>query len=234
MASSTKGNVGWDSSDAAPRHSGILPTLAATERNKQVIWDVISKILSGNVLELGSGTGQHIAHFVGEDKEKGICWFPTDYTDNNFWVIRERTKTFSNVKEPEKVNLLDEFWTKTVATKLDSKGEKKFDGIYMCNVCHIAKWDATASLMKSAGKILREDGNICIYGPFIIDGKSSESNFRFSKRLQEENPDRGVREVRDIEKCANEGGLALTKIINMPANNNILVFTKKTLKDKES
>jgi len=216
--------TGWDSSDKAPNGSGHLPTAGATERNKEAIWKTISKkfaSLGANILELGSGTGQHISYFAQQRDD--LTWQPSDYLDNYFWAIKERTKNMKNVKEPAKIDLMKKSWTKDATALIDGKG---FDGIYLCNVCHIAPWEATISLVTGASTVLREGGLLCIYGPFIIDGKSAASNFRFSKMLSAENPSRGVREVRDIEKHGEKAGLKLTEIIDMPTNNNILVFER--------
>mmetsp|Transcript_24342 Transcript_24342/g.58763 ORF Transcript_24342/g.58763 Transcript_24342/m.58763 type:complete len:216 (+) Transcript_24342:368-1015(+) len=198
-----------------------LPVAPAADRNKEVIWKILSKKMDGHVLEIGSGTGQHIGHFAPQ--KTSIIWYPSDCGEDCFWAIKERTKDSKNVRVPGKVNLLEESWT-VDASKLLDGSVKKFDGIYTCNVCHIAPWEATVSLMKNAPKIMSEGGLLCIYGPFIIDGKSAESNFRFSKMLQARVPHQGVRELREIEKEANRAGMQLKEVVNMPANNNMLVF----------
>ena len=55
----------------------MLPFSAACERNKEPILDVLRGRFAGRtqVLEIGSGTGQHAVHFARALKE--LTWHPT-------------------------------------------------------------------------------------------------------------------------------------------------------------
>jgi hypothetical protein len=69
---------------------------------------------------------------------------------------------------------------------------------------------------------------LAIYGPFKVDAKyTTESNEAFDKKILAANvPEWGLKDVRDIEKAANQYGIALKQQLDLPANNFILVFGK--------
>jgi hypothetical protein len=55
---------------------------AAFHRNHQPIWAILQKSLdgkSGDVLEAGSGTGQHAVDFAR--RSPGITWWPSDLNE---------------------------------------------------------------------------------------------------------------------------------------------------------
>ena len=55
---------------------------AAFHRNHAPIWAVLQKFLagkSGDVLEAGSGTGQHVVHFARHAPD--IIWWPSDFNE---------------------------------------------------------------------------------------------------------------------------------------------------------
>ncbi|MGB7578533.1 MAG: DUF938 domain-containing protein, partial [Pseudolabrys sp.] len=78
-----------------------------------------------------------------------------------------------------------------------------------------------------AGRLLRADGRLFIYGPFMRDGAhTAPSNAAFDAALRAENPEWGVRDVRDLCTLADEAGLSLVEISPMPANNLVLAFAR--------
>ena len=61
---------------------------AAFHRNHAPIWAVLQAFLagkSGNVVEAGSGTGQHVVHFA--QNAPGITWWPSDFSDAHLQSI---------------------------------------------------------------------------------------------------------------------------------------------------
>src|SRR5258708_36042171 len=55
---------------------------AAFHRNHQPIWAVLQKFLdgkSGDAVEAGSGTGQHVMDFARRSPQ--ITWWPSDFND---------------------------------------------------------------------------------------------------------------------------------------------------------
>jgi hypothetical protein len=92
-------------------------------------------------------------------------------------------------------------------------------------VIHIAPWRVAEGLFAGAGRYLRADGRLFLYGPFKREGKhTAMSNAVFDTSLREQDAEWGVRDIADLEKLADGVGLALVETVPMPANNMILVF----------
>jgi hypothetical protein len=99
--------------------------------------------------------------------------------------------------------------------------------VFCANVIHIAPWRVAEGLVAGAGRYLRADGRLFLYGPFKRDGKhTAVSNAVFDSSLRERDPEWGVRDIEDLEKLAASSGLVLVEIAEMPANNLILVFER--------
>ena len=95
------------------------------------------------------------------------------------------------------------------------------------NVLHISLWRVAQNLFSGAGRLLRADGRLFIYGPFMRDGAhTAPSNAAFDAALRAENPEWGVRDVRDLCDLADKAGLSLAEITPMPANNLVLAFAR--------
>ncbi|MEM8951273.1 MAG: DUF938 domain-containing protein, partial [Pseudomonadota bacterium] len=72
---------------------------------------------------------------------------------------------------------------------------------------------------------LKPDGLLIVYGPFLRDGvHTAPSNAAFDVHLRQQNEQWGVRDTADLKAAARESGLGLAEIIDMPANNAMLVF----------
>jgi hypothetical protein len=95
------------------------------------------------------------------------------------------------------------------------------------NVLHVSTWSVSRSLFAGAGRLLRDDGRLFIYGPFRKDGAHiSPSNAGFDSVLRAENPDWGVRDVSDLNVLARDAELTAAEIFPMPANNLVLAFAR--------
>jgi hypothetical protein len=102
--------------------------------------------------------------------------------------------------------------------------------VFCANVIHIAPWPVVEGLFAGAGRYLRADGRLFLYGPFKRDGKhTAMSNAVFDTSLREQDAEWGVRDIVDLEKLAAGVGLALIETVPMPANNMILVFGRPDL-----
>ena len=100
--------------------------------------------------------------------------------------------------------------------------------MFCANVIHIAPWRVAEGLFAGAARYLRADGRLFLYGPFKRDGKHTAlSNAVFDTSLRDRDPEWGVRDIADVEKLADGVGLALIEIVEMPANNLILVFARR-------
>jgi SAM-dependent methyltransferase len=203
---------------------------AAFHRNHQPIWAVLQKFLtgkSGDVVELGSGTGQHVVHFAKHTP--GIVWWPSDLNENHLKSI-EAWRAYSalpNIRPPLRIDLTDHAWCPAMH---DGSGPAELLAVFCANVIHIAPWRVAEGLFAGAGRYLRSDGRFFLYGPFKRDGKhTAMSNAVFDTSLREQDAEWGVRDIADLKKLAAGVGLALIEKLPMPANNMILVFGRSNV-----
>jgi len=200
---------------------------AAFHRNHAPIWAVLAKFLagkSGDVLEAGSGTGQHVIDFARHFPD--IVWWPSDLNAAHLKSIEAwRAHTgLSNIRPPLRIDLSDADWCPEMQ---DGSGPGKLLAVFCANVIHIAPSRVTEGLFAGAARYLRLDGRLFLYGPFKRDGKHTAlSNAVFDTSLRERDPEWGVRDIADLERLAGSVGLALVEIAEMPANNLVLVFER--------
>lgn len=129
----------------------------------------------------------------------------------------------NNVLEPLKLDLTAPL--STWPTQINQPQE--YDLILCINVIHITPWKCTEGLFNAAGILLKPSSLLVTYGPYSVDGVLvPESNIRFDQSLRAQNPEWGVRDTRQLNQLANQNGLTLIKMFDLPANNKILVFKK--------
>ena len=202
---------------------------AAFHRNHQAIWSVLQTFLagkSGDVVETGSGTGQHVVHFAKHSPD--ITWWPSDLNENHLKSIEAwRAHTaLPNIRPPLRIDLSDSAWCPQMQ---DGSGPAELLAVFCANVIHIAPWRVAEGLFAGAGRHLSRDGRLFLYGPFKRDGKhTAMSNAVFDTSLREQDGDWGVRDIADLEKLAAGVGLALVETVQMPANNMILIFGRSS------
>ena len=194
-----------------------LPYSEACERNKTPILEVLHQFLpsSGIILEIGSGTGQHIVHFAPHFPD--LHWQPSE-REEYLQGLTDRVEQEGslNILPPIKLDVL-EHWPDEV-----------FDGAYSANTAHIMGWDAVCATFAGLGAHLVPGGLYFLYGPFNQDGGfTAESNRVFDGHLRSRDPQMGLRELEALESLANRSQMVLRQQFPMPANNQILVFQKK-------
>lgn len=198
----------------------------AFHRNHQPIWSVLAKFLydkAGDVLEIGSGTGQHINHFAAESQ--GIVWWPSDCNDKHLQSIAawRSYAQLANVRAPMRIDLIAPTWMQTGPERAPAS----FVAILCINVLHIAPWRVSENLLDCAARRLGPDGRLFVYGPFMRDGThTAPSNAAFDTSLRTKDPSWGVRDTRDLSALAEQVGLRLDDIVAMPANNFVLMFRR--------
>jgi SAM-dependent methyltransferase len=199
----------------------------AFHRNHQAIRGVLERYLtgtSGDVVETGSGTGQHIVEFARHFPD--IIWWPSDLNENHLTSIEawRRHSQLTNIRPPRRIDLSDPAWSNTLTA---DGGVGQLLAVVCANVIHIAPWRVAEGLVAGAGRALRENGVLVLYGPFARGGRhSAESNAAFDASLRRGNPEWGVRDVEAVEKLAGRAGLSLVEIADMPANNLTLIFRR--------
>ena len=213
--------------DGRPVESDGRLDAAAFHRNHAAIWAVLEPFLcdkSGDVLEAGSGTGQHIIHFARNSPD--IRWWPSDFNDAHLKSIAawRAYAQLANVQAPRRIDLSDPAWCLDVR---DSEGPPELLAVFCANVIHSAPWRVAEGLLAGAARCLRPDGRLFLYGPFKRGGHhTAVSNAVFDTSLRNGNAEWGVRDIGDVRQAAARVGLALHKIVEMPANNLMLVFAR--------
>jgi hypothetical protein len=198
---------------------------AAFHRNHQAIGAVLQQFLAGktgDVVEAGSGTGQHVVDFSRRFPE--ITWWPSDLNAQHLKSIAawRMHAGLPNIRPPLRIDLSDPAWCPEM---LDGSGPGKLLAVFCANVIHIAPWRVAEGLFVGAGRYLRADGQLLLYGPFKRGGKhTAVSNAVFDSSLRERDPEWGVRDIEALEQLAASAGLRLVETFEMPANNLILVF----------
>jgi len=200
---------------------------AAFHRNHAPIWAVLRKFLagkSGDVLEAGSGTGQHVVHFARHSPD--ITWWPSDLNAAHLRSIAAWSADagLANIRPALRIDLGDPAWCHQMH---DGSGPGKLLAVFCANVIHIAPWRVAEGLFAGAARYLRNDGRLFLYGPFKRDGRhNAASNAAFDDSLRRQNPEWGVRDTADLRSLAAANGLRLAQMSELPSNNAILTFER--------
>jgi hypothetical protein len=187
----------------------------ATERNRDVIAQTLARVLptEGLILEVASGTGEHVVHFA--KMFPALTWQPSDpdpiaLASINAW------RADSNVPNVRPAMLLDASADWPIA---------QADAVVCINMTHISPWAATVGLLRNAARLLPQSAVLFIYGPYNQrDVPLADSNAAFDAALRQQNALWGLRFVEDIAAEAHVSGLHLDSVIDMPANNLSLIF----------
>jgi len=195
---------------------GLKPFSQACVNNRQPILDILQRVFSDcyNVLEIGSGTGQHAVHFA-----QGLThlnWQPSDRRENlpgiHAWIEEEGSV---NLKKPLELDV-DGCWPAS-----------RFDSFFTANTCHIMPWSSVVNMFAGIGKSATDEAVLAIYGPFKYRGEfTTPSNARFDLWLKDVAAHQGVRNFENIVILAESIGFSLQADHAMPANNQILIFRK--------
>ena len=190
----------------------------ATERNREPILAVLREALpaTGTVLEIASGTGQHVTHFAAA--LPGLTWQPSDPDATHRASIAAWTAHAGlvNVLPPLAIDVLHEPW-----------GIERADAMVCINMIHIAPWTAAEALFAGAGSRLGTGGVLYLYGPYRRHGAhTAPSNEAFDRQLRAADTEWGVRDMEAVIALGAAQGLTCADPIPMPANNFSLVFRK--------
>lgn len=194
------------------------PFSPSSEENKHVILGVIQKWLtdSKTVLEIASGTGQHAVHFA--ENMPNLTWqtsdLPESHSGINLWI---KESALTNILPPLNLNVSEDNWP--VVT---------YDAVYSANSFHIMSKQNVMDFFSHINSVLNPTGLVIIYGPFNYNGQfTSPSNANFDIWLKQRNEKSGIKDFEFCHALALNAGLKLTKDIEMPQNNRILIWTKK-------
>lgn len=191
----------------------------AVARNRAPILEVLRRHLPerGLVLEVASGSGEHIVHFA--QAFPGLDFHPSDpdlqaRASIDAWSAEAHLQ---NIRPALALDAAAETWPLSAA-----------DAVMCINMIHIAPWEAAVGLARGAAALLRPDCMFFLYGPFRRDGAhTAPSNEIFDRRLRQQNPDWGVRDLEAVAALARAHGFAEPVVEAMPANNLSLIFRKQ-------
>jgi cyclopropane fatty-acyl-phospholipid synthase-like methyltransferase len=195
----------------------MLPFSEACERNKGPILEVLRIAFADRVqvLEIGSGTGQHAVHFAAHLTH--LAWHPTEllaYLPD--LASRVKLEGTRNLRQPTVLDVKQTVWPL-----------RSVDAIYSANTLHIMGWAEVEAMFRGVDAVLAPQGIVCVYGPFRYDGAyTSESNRDFDRMLQERDPLSGLRDVKELSALAGRHALRLRIDHDLPANNRLLEFVR--------
>jgi cyclopropane fatty-acyl-phospholipid synthase-like methyltransferase len=195
----------------------MLPFSDACERNKAPILAVLRSAFahSRQVLEIGSGTGQHAVCFAAHLTH--LTWYPTErlaYLED--LAARVNLEGGRNLRPPTLLDVTMSVWPL-----------RSVDAIFTANTLHIMSWSEVSAMIRGVAQILVAGGVMCVYGPFRYHGRyTSPSNQDFDAMLQQRDALSGLRDIHALSALGAEHGLALRIDHDLPANNRLLEFTK--------
>jgi cyclopropane fatty-acyl-phospholipid synthase-like methyltransferase len=186
-------------------------------QNREPILAVLREIFadSRQVLEIGSGTGQHAVYFGAELPH--LVWqsadVPAHHEGIRAWLDEA---ALPNVRPPIALDVSQPGWR-----------SGRYDAVFSANTLHIMGWPEVEAFFEGVGEVLEAGGVLAVYGPFNTNGAfTSESNARFDAWLKARDPASGVRDFEAVDALARAQGLALRQDIAMPANNRTLVWRR--------
>jgi len=191
------------------------PFSQACENNKRPILQQLERAFASrkHILEIGSGTGQHAVFFA--EHLPHLMWQTSDQVQYHGGIHAWLSDTnLANIGAPIEFKVGN-----------DSFPAINADGVFSANTAHIMQKEEAKLLMHLVSQHLPKGGVFCQYGPFTQKGQfNSQSNRDFHFSLLE----RGYGGYRDIDELIVWAPLlSLKRIVDMPANNYLLVWEKK-------
>lgn len=194
------------------------PYAESCEENGLPILEVLQKKLpaAGELLEIGSGTGQHAVKFARA--LPGIIWHTSDREEAHpgikLWIEEAQ---LANLRSPYPLDVLADRWP-----------EQRFDAAFSANTAHIMSMEMVEKMFQGVAAILKPGAPFLLYGPFIYDDTDTcESNIRFDSWLRSRVPHQGIRHLAWLKEIAGKQHLFLDDDIEMPANNRILIWRRE-------
>ncbi|MEM7488592.1 MAG: DUF938 domain-containing protein [Pseudomonadota bacterium] len=191
-------------------------TAPAAERNMAAILDVLVPRLPrrGDVLEIASGTGQHVAALAAHRPD--LTFHPTDPDPAKRNAIDARCRGLANVAAAGDLDACRPGWAEANAA----------DGIVVVNLLHLISEAEMSVLLDEAARGLAPGGLLAIYGPFLRDGvATSDGDRQFDAHLQAQDPAIGYKDVAMLRDVLPLLGLSV-EVLEMPANN-LTVLARK-------
>ena len=198
------------------------PYAPACDRNREPILAVLRAVFADrrDVLEIGSGTGQHAVFFAAA--LPWLRWQCSDRADAlpgiNAWLDEAR---LPNTPAPVKLDVAVGPWPRATSES------GRFDAVFSANTLHIMGWPDVQAFFAALPSVLADDATVAVYGPFNYNGDyTSVSNCDFDGWLKARDPDSGIRDAEAVDALATAAGLRLERDEAMPANNRCRVWRR--------
>ena len=195
----------------------MKPYAPACDRNRGPILEVLRRVFADaiDVLEIGSGTGQHAVWLAA--RLPHLVWrtsdLPYSHAGINAWIDDAGAE---NVERPLALDVTCRPWPLACA-----------GAAFSANTAHYMDWSEVEAMFTGVAEVLAPCARFALYGPFARDGRhTSASNAAFHRLLRAHEPGFGIRDIRDLERIAAAGGMVLEEDIAMPSNNRMLVWRK--------
>ncbi len=192
------------------------PYAPACDRNRGPILEVLRMHLAARrqVLEIGSGTGQHAVHFAAALPH--LTWQSSDTVEHlpgiRLWLGEAR---LPNLPPPLELDV-EGVWPRG-----------RYEAVFSANTLHIMSIAQVERLFAQLPAVMSADAVLVIYGPFNYGGRfTSESNAAFDRSLKERARHMGIRDFEAVDSLARGSGLQLIEDRAMPANNRTLVWRR--------
>jgi hypothetical protein len=198
--------------------AGTRRSAPAALRNREAIGEVLDHWLpaSGLVLEIASGTGEHIIYFA--KRFPRFDWQPSDIHPDALGSIRawREQADLANVLDPLVIDASSDVWP-----------IERADAVLSINMVHISPWTSALGLIVGAARILSAGAPLILYGPWLKgDIPTVPSNLAFDAELKQRDPQWGLRRVEDFAAAAHES-FELVETRQMPANNLMLLLRRR-------
>jgi len=199
--------------------AGARRSAPAALRNREPIAEVLREWLplSGLIIEIASGTGEHASYFA--ERFPNLEWQPSDVHSDALSSIEawQRESGLANLRPPVVLDAASADWPVDRA-----------DALLSINMVHISPWASALGLIDGAARLLPAGAPLILYGPWIqADVATAPSNLDFDADLKRRDPQWGLRRVEDFAAAAEVRGLQLTETRAMPANNLMLLWRRR-------
>lgn len=193
------------------------PFACAAARNANAILEALALEMRHcrDVLEIGSGTGQHAVHVAA--RLGYLRWQTSDLAENHAsicaWI---KDSGLANVGEPLDLDV-----------RSAAVDPASWDGVFSANTAHIMSSDTVVAMFDVAARALRPSGMFVLYGPLTIDGRATTtSNEEFDRSLRRTNQSMGLRDLAWLDGLAAERSLRRESLYAMPANNFLVAWRR--------
>ena len=192
------------------------PYSPSCDRNREPILEVLQGCFSDRkqVLEVGSGTGQHAVFFAAA--MPWLSWQTADMAENlagiRLWLDEAG---LPNLPPPVELQAAGP-WPKG-----------PYDAVFSANTLHIMGWPDVQRFFAGLDGVMARDAVLAVYGPFNYGGRfTSDSNAQFDVWLKQRSAASGIRDFEAVNGLAESVGLKLIADHAMPANNRTLVWKR--------